>query len=486
MLTRAALAALVLATLAAWPALAHEEGEVEWSQYQGGPGHPGTLSGAPEPPYREIWRFMAPEGSLSGAVVVGDVAIAVGENAVYAVDLATGAIAWQVPRDGGRLAMPAVGAVGEQQLLVYLDGPREDPDGASPSPTASASPTPSPTSSASPSPTANAPAVSELVAVDLADRSEVWRITLGDAARAGVTVDGERAYVADDEGTVSAIDLGTGAVAWTADTPGRVESAPAAAEGTVVVVSRDPDEQRSQVTAFGEETGERAWSFSTEAGAVASSGVSLVDATVVFGSADRLVRGLAADDGSLRWDALTLTLFSPVTAPAFQPGNVYVADASGGVYRLDPADGSRDWEHQTNDLVVRSSPVIAGRFVLVGLNGGRLVAFDAEDGDQVWESAASQGLVGQIALSHEAVVVVKGGKEPGLIAFEHDPEGVLVEVPSPTILDPAKMIGAFAAAAVIAGLAILLPFRLLRSRIKPAFTREGGLEEPDADAGDEP
>jgi hypothetical protein len=132
--------------------------------------------------------------------------------------------------------------------------------------------------------------------------------------------------------------------------------------------------------------------------------------------------------------------------------------------------------------------VIAGGFILVGLNGGRLVAFDAEDGDLVWESPGSSGLVGQVALSHEVVVAVKGGKQPGLIAYEHDPEGALIEVPSPTVPDPALLVGAWAAAAIIAGAAILIPFRLTRSRFRPAFTREGdtGDLEPEPDAEDGP
>jgi outer membrane protein assembly factor BamB len=113
---RAALAALVLACVAAAPALAQGSGEVVWSQFQGGPAHLGTAASAPLPPYREAWRFESHAGAVSGPVVVGDTAIAVGEHAVLAVSLETGELAWQVARNGGPLSMPAVGTPLEMSL----------------------------------------------------------------------------------------------------------------------------------------------------------------------------------------------------------------------------------------------------------------------------------------------------------------------------------------------------------------------------------
>jgi outer membrane protein assembly factor BamB len=475
-LSRASFAALALAGLGAWPVLAQESG-FEWSQFQGGPGHPGTIAEAPAPPYHQLWRFGPPEGGLSGAVIAGDVTIAVGEQAVYALDLRTGEVAWQIPRDGGPLSTPALGVAGEHQVLVYVDGPLEDDEDASPTPTPSASP--SGTDGEKPYQPA-----SELVAVDLADRSELWRTTLEDTSRSGIAIEGQRAYVADDKGGVYAIEIASGAVVWTAEAIGRVDSPPAVADGNVYVAARDVDGQQAQVLALDAETSERRWAFSPQAGAVAASAILAADGTVVVGAADRLVRGLSAQDGQVRWDALTLTLFSPVSAPVLEAEAVYIADASGGVYRVDAVDGSRAWEHQTNELIVRSSPVVAGGYVLVGLNDGRLAAFDPETGDLVFESEASQGLIGAISLSPEVLVAVKGGKEEGLVAFEHDPEGAFVRVPSPTVLDPARLLGAFAAAAAIAGAAILVPFRLLRSRIGPAFTRDEDLEGSD-DADEE-
>ena len=482
-ISRAALVALALACLVAVPALAHEEGEIQWSQFQGGPGHPGALGEAPEPPYRQAWRFVGPDGPVSGAVIAGDLAVAVGSSAVYGLELSTGALEWEVPREGGRISMPAIGLVGEEQLLVFLEGPAGEggSSDASPTPT-TASPTPSGSTGGGDDAGSER---SSLVAIDLATQQERWRTELEAPSRSGVTLSGEQVFAADDDGTVYAVELGSGAVSWSAPTPGRVEAPLAIADGNVYAVSRDEDARTAQLTALDEVTGEEAWAFTPPAAAVAASAVSAADAMAVVGTADRLVRGLDAETGEVRFESLALTLFSPVTSPAFQPGNVYAADASGGVYRFDPSDGSRDWQHQLNDLVVRSSTVLAGPSLLVGTNDGRLVAFDVETGDVVWEGETSQGLVGAISLSHEVVVAVKGGKEAGLIAFEHDPDGALVKIQSPTIVDPGQLYGNYALALVVVAIAVYVPFRLLRVRIGPAFEpaeTEGSAEDEGEDA----
>ncbi len=466
-LTRVAPLALALACAlgASGVALAHEEqGGIEWSQFQGGPGHPGAAAEAPAPPYRERWRFSPPEGALSGAVLTADLAIAVGREAVYGIDLASGEQAWTIPRDGGPLSTPALASLEDRTVLVYLEGPSS----AGPSP----SPSPSPETAAG-----TEGAVSELVAVELTDRSELWRTPLGEVSRSGVTVEGGRAYVGDDAGGVYAVDLASGRVAWTAEAVGRVESPPAVSEGMVYVASRSVEERRAQVLALDALSGERRWTFAPVSGAVVISALAAADGQVVLGTGDQLIRGLAVADGSPRWHALALNVFSPFSAPAYQPGNVYIADIAGGLYRVNPADGARDWDHQTNELVVRSSPVVVGPHVVVGLGDGRLAAFDASDGDLVYESAASPGVLGALAFSHEALVATKGGAEPGLVAFEHDPEASLVRVPSPTIPVPGRLLGWFALAAAIVGVVILVPFRLLGPRFGPAFTREADLPE---------
>jgi outer membrane protein assembly factor BamB len=506
---RDALAGLALASsavasaLATNPVAAQETGAGAWTQFQGGPGHRG-VAGGPEPPYRTRWTFLAPEGDpLSGAVIVEGLAISVGERAVYAVDLATGDIAWEEPRAGGVPSTPAI-VTGNRTTLLYLEGP-DSADATSPS----ASPTSASPASASPtsaSPTASpSPAVgddqngSTLVALDLADRTERWRAALGAESRSGVTVEAGSAYVGDEDGKVYAIAIRDGQIRWTADlADGSGEGGTTGATGCdafegaavdvpitvaadrVVAVGRNVDEGAVAVGAFSASTGECTWRVFPQLGSTAISAPAAAEGIVVVGSADRFVRGMSAEDGTERWSFLALSLFSPLSAPAFPLGTVYVADLGGGLYRLDASNGARVWSYQFNEVVL-DSPVVSGDTVLLGLNDGRLVAVDADSGHLVWQGGTSPGRLGSIALAPDAIVGEKGGPDAGLIAFEHDPEGRLLDVPSPTEFDAPTSYSRIGIAAAVVLVALLVPGILLRRRFGASLSEldddEAGRED---------
>ncbi len=204
-----------------------------------------------------------------------------------------------------------------------------------------------------------------------------------------------------------------------------------------------------------------------------------------LGSADRVVRSIGPN-GQERWGSLTNSLISPVSGPALAGGDIYIVDASGGLYRIDVSTGARVWDYQLNDLIVRSSPVIAGSAALVGLNDGRMVAVDVESGDLIWQSPADPGLIGPIALSPQGVVAVKGGSQGGLVAFVHDDAGTLVDIPSPTKVDAGRLFGNYAIALLVMSLILLASFRLLAGRFPgPAIPQPGaGSADGDEDRDD--
>jgi len=478
--TRTALAvALTVLGLGSTVGLANaQEGQPSsWPQYQGGPGHAGSLEDGPQPPFRERWRRPAPAGeSLSPAILVDGLAVTVGSEAVYGVDLGTGTVLWELPRAGGPLSTPAAGSVGGSTVVLYLEGPQDE---AEPSPSASA--TTSVSTSGSPSPGGEAgglgeggEALSSLVAVSLENRTELWRIPLEGVARSGVTIDGTIAYVGDQDGHVVAVALSDGSVIWSAEVPGRVDVPVAVSGDTAYVVARDADPPSVAIVALDtstqldEGTDRERWKVFPQATSTVGSALAAGKGFVLVGSADRLLRSIAAEDGTERWASLVLSFFSPATAPAFAGDAVYGVDLSGGLYRFDAAEGHREWSHQLNEVVFRSAPVVSGPTVLLGLSDGRLVAIDAASGHLVWGSEATPGLVGTIALGPDIVVAVKGGKDAGLIAFEPDPQGTLVDLPSPTELDAGTTLSRYAVAAAVVVVGALVPGMLLRRRFGPA------------------
>ncbi len=461
-----------------------------WSQFQAGPGHEGVLANGPQPPYRVRWTLPAPAGdALSGAVVTGDVIVSVGEEAVYGIDIASGVVAWQVPRSGGPLSVPAIGGGQGSRILVYLEGPGPSDASASPSPSAGASPsTAAASASASASPTTGDEGgdVSMLVAVAMDDRSELWRTPLGAISRSGVTIDGATAFVGDQDGTVYAVSLDDGTITWSGTVDGRVDTPLAASQGQVYAVARNIDTPQISIAAFDAATGERAWpAVAVQASSTAGSAPAAGGGSVYVGSADRRIQALAAADGTERWGTLALSVFSPATSLALGEGSVFAADIGGGLYRLDVADGQRRWSYHFNEVVFRSSPVVSGSSVLLGLGDGRLVAVDVSSGHLVWQSAPTPGLIGTIALSPDAVIAVKGGKDAGLIAFEHDPEGALIDVPSPTELDAGTTLSRYALAATIVFTAAFVPGLWAKRRFAPLTAGPAGAGEARLDDEDE-
>ncbi len=452
---RAALASLVVVALG--PTLAGAvTGGSTWSQFQGGPGHLGSTGEGPAPPYLLAWSSEAPGGGLSGAVIAGEVAISVGEHSVYGFDLASGEKRWTLNRNGGPPAMPAVGEVGGRRVLVFTD--QSESSGTA------------------------------LVGVDLGSRRELWRTPLDAVSRSGVTVDGGAAFVGDAKGNLYGIDLATGSVEWTATAAGSIDAPPAAAEGRVFAVARDTSNGRVQVLAVDQSGGDKAWEYAPRVPGTGASAAAVSEGRVFFGSSDRIVRALGVEDGSEAWGSLANAFFSPVTSPAVVGGDVYIVDASGGLYRIDAATGGRVWDFQMNDLAVRSSPVVSGSTVLVGLNDGRLAAVDVGSGNLVWQSAKSSGFIGPIAVGSDTLVALKGGKHVRLVAFRHDPEGVLVDVPSPTKLDLGRLLANYAIALALVIAVLHLPFRAIAGRMGPATypAAEEDQSSGEEDLGDDP
>ena len=484
----AAVVAAVAATFVAGAAAAQETQPAAWSQFQGGPGHEGFRDNGPAPPYRVRWSLADPSGDrLSPAIVAGDVAITVGPEAVYGIGLSDGAIAWEITREGGPLSVPAVGTAGGEVVLVYLEGPAPVSGEGGPSPTP-ATPT-DPTTTTSPDDADDDDEeVSELVGVSLADQTERWRVRLGAIARSGVTIEGDTVFVGDQVGTLAAYGLGDGEPRWSNEVTGRIDSPVAVADGVVSVVARDTDEGRVTLVAFDAATGERSWPpFEVPATSTAGSGPAAAGGRIFLASADRVVRAVSGDDGTEVWASLVLSLFSPAAAPALGDGSVFAADFGGGLYRLDAADGERVWSYQLNEVILRGTPVVSGGALLVGLADGRLVAVDAASGHLVWQEDLTEGSLGAVAIGDDVVIAVTGGPEAGLVALEQDPEGTLIDVPSPTEFDPGTTFARYAAAAAIVFVVAFVPGIFARRRFGSGVVAAGeGDDEIDDAELDEP
>ncbi len=458
-------------------------GEFAWPQFHGGASHPGTAEGPP-PPYRHSWTYpVAPEGEqgASPPIVAGDEAIVVGPSAVYGIDLSTGQERWRLARDEGPPTTPAVAAVKETAVLLFTEG----------------------TSSSD----------AKLRAEVLADRKPLWAapFALGEESHSGVTVAGGTAFVGDDAGHVYAVDLATGKERWSVQLNDGVQAPLTVADGTVYTVPQgrleigaaasptvtpspspsgqiigEPD--GLSLVALSAASGEPAWGpVSLPVGTVFASLPVAAEDSVYVAVSDVAFSGqvlaVNAANGMVRWVARGVGPVWQTSSPTVAGGAVYVADGRGGLWKFDPGSGTREFDFQFNELIRRSSPVIVGGTALVGLGDGRLVAVDASSGHGVWEARTGPGLVGGIAVAGDRVLASTGGLRGGVVAFESDPQGALIDETSPSVADPPRLVGNFLIAMVVVMVLLLVPLRYVSRRTSPPeFEGQEGAGGSDDDA----
>ncbi|MBN8480086.1 MAG: outer membrane protein assembly factor BamB [Xanthomonadales bacterium] len=183
---------------------------------------------------------------------------------------------------------------------------------------------------------------------------QLWTASAGkgagtSGARMRPAVHDGRLYVAGVDGSVLALDAGSGRTLWTV---------------------RDKQQR---------------W----------SGGPAASDDLVVVGSLDGSVQAFSAADGSPRWSSRLDA--EVITAPAIGTGLIAVRAQNGRLFGLDPADGARKWVYEQAVPVLslrgNSPPVIEGDLVYNGYDSGRVVAVRSSDGALAWTQmlAAAEG-----------------------------------------------------------------------------------------------
>ena len=207
---------------------------------------------------------------------------------------------------------------------------------------------------------------------------QLWTATVGkgagvSGARMHPAVVGDRLYVASVDGTVQALDAGSGRSLW---------------------IVRDKTQR---------------WS-----GGPAANGD-----LVVVGSLDGSLHAFAAADGSERWQVKINA--EVITAPAIADGLIAVRAQNGRLFGIDPADGTRKWVYEQSVPVLslrgNASPVIGNGLVYGSYDSGRVVAVRSDDGTLAWTQmlSAAEGRTeverladadGQIVLDNNELIAV--------------------------------------------------------------------------------
>jgi outer membrane protein assembly factor BamB len=418
-------------------------------------------------------------GGLSSLVVGEDGTIAVvGSKEVLVFDGDDGSELFSVDRALGLSAQPAIGPGADGPIVVFAEGfgDRGPSQSASPSASASASPSPSPSHAAG-----DDGFDSHVGAIDLRTGELAWSspVQLDDIVRTPIATDDTTAYVGDLSGHVTAIELSSAQVRWSEDLGSSIAGAVTVDEDRALVATVGEQQTPGAVVALDRSTGDELWRSGE--GAVRGQ---LVSAPVVADGRILVlepgsVLALDAADGRLLWrreivNPLAPYPFSPQgissVAPLSADGMVFAVDVTGRVYGLDAENGAEVWDQALNDPSPLTPPVLAGDHLLVPTNSGTLYAVDPATGHLVFRIDSSGPFLRGLSGGGDVLVGVTGGDDARLVAFAADPNGVLIDEPSPTTVDVAKLLAGFALGALPVAIALLALARPLQRRLGPRST----------------
>jgi eukaryotic-like serine/threonine-protein kinase len=237
-----------------------------------------------------------------------------------------------------------------------------------------------------------------------------------------VTVDEEVVYAALPNGSVTALDGGTGNVRWrfpvatprvgpfdaisrifTSQPPDpdqplpAVFGQPAIADGLLLIGALD-----DQLHAFDRQTGRRVWTYTV--GDAIVGGVAVADGVAYFGSSDWGVYALRLSDQSLVWPEPFRTGNWVWSTPVIDADRVYVGSMDGSVYAINRETGAQEWTFATGGAVPGSVALNDGH-VYVGSIDRTLYRLDAETGTLAWQQPLDHWIMGSPLVLDDHVYV---------------------------------------------------------------------------------
>lgn len=204
----------------------------------------------------------------------------------------------------------------------------------------------------------------------------VWSRGLGGLVEFPAVVADGIAYVGNARGTVRALSMRDGRVAWRHDTPhGKMASSPAVVGAEVLVHGMD-----GRIRALRRSDGSAVWSF--DAGSPVESSPVVVDGVDLFGAWNGTITALDVRTHRVRWryrDGCKITSSAAVAA-----GTAYIGDYCGRLLALRVRDGALRWSRTVGGRIYGTPALAAGRVFVPSSTGGSLTAFTTA-GRELWQ-----------------------------------------------------------------------------------------------------
>ena len=313
-----------------------------WTQFRGTAGLTGVSSSTvPENP-RLLWSFEAGESiDSSAAIVDGTVYVGTYTGELVALDLETGDLKWRYQaseRMGIGESSPAVG-----HGMVFVGD-----------------------------------LAGVLHAVDAETGAEVWTYATQGEIKSSPVLSGDRVLIGSYDGYLYGLEVATGELAWQVETQNYVHATPAVTDGVAWFGGCDETFHGVRISDGTEIT-------SVPAGAYTAASSAIRDGHAYFGTFDNEVVSLDLSTGDIVWRYEHPRRHFPFYSSALNvDGTVVIGGRDRMVHGIDAGTGEMRWTFMTRARV-DSSPAAAGGRVYIGSGDGRFYILDLDSGEKLWE-----------------------------------------------------------------------------------------------------
>ncbi|NLL36354.1 MAG: PQQ-binding-like beta-propeller repeat protein [Fretibacterium sp.] len=243
-----------------------------------------------------------------------------------------------------------------------------------------------------------------LYAVHAASGQQAWRYRGSNAIVGLPTVAGSRVFFAQADGTVTALDLKSGAVQWQylppEDSYGAETIVDSAAFGDdkVFVVKGD-----GKLYALSAANGQTIWTY--DAGLELRSAPAFAEGLVLLGDQKGIFSAISPKTGKRMWGG---GAGGAVNTPVAENGFVYFSAWDGSVQSVQIKGVIPQWKANVGDPVT-TPPALEGDRLFVGTGNGKVVALNRKNGQTLWSFETDGGSVLAQPLPISGLVFVGAG-----------------------------------------------------------------------------
>lgn len=239
-------------------------------------------------------------------------------------------------------------------------------------------------------------AEARVIAMDAGTGARLWQTALPAEGNGrslfggGVSVVGDRVFASTGVGDVVALNVADGSIVWKKRPGGPLRGAPTLANGHAYVMSQD-----NQIFALNQSDGETQWTESATLQVTAVFGVAAPAAaqgTVLAGYSSGELNAYRYENGRTLWgDALSRTSISTAVAtltdidadPVIDRGRVFAIGQGGRMASYELTSGQRLWEINIAGI---STPWVVGEWVFVVTDDAKLLCVARATGNIRWIS----------------------------------------------------------------------------------------------------